>query len=181
MARIRDWSVFTAVGTFKFKLQQYYSNLKTEGDCWLWQGGRHRQGYGMVPRYDTVKQKFGMMTTHRAAMMIHLDRDLKPGEVVMHKCNNYLCCNPDHLKLGVVEEVRDNAVARGVDMTVRAKDGTKKELNRRYKYSEEEIQFVRSAPSEQIAQRYNKTLVEASRMRYNFRHAYRWLPLPEDK
>lgn len=52
---------------------------------------------------------------HRVAMSLRLNRNivsptrqLNQGEIVRHKCDNPICCNPDHLLLGTqLENIQD--------------------------------------------------------------------------
>ena len=41
---------------------------------------------------------------HRVAFELHHERDLKPGEHVMHSCDNRPCCNPSHLSIGSIAD-----------------------------------------------------------------------------
>ncbi len=63
-----------------------------KGDCLIWQGAKHRQGYGMMRHGDK------MQTVHRI-MAIESGKfpnaDFKTR--IGHTCGNYLCVNPDHL------------------------------------------------------------------------------------
>lgn len=69
-------------------------NDKTE--CWEWQKSSDKSGYGLIKH-----RFFGSvwMYTHRA-MWHACFGDIGEGQVVMHKCDNPKCCNPEHLMLG---------------------------------------------------------------------------------
>jgi hypothetical protein len=76
--------------------------------CWEFMGVLDKDGYGKWtitgPRGHTPKQKH--IRAHQAAWALKAGRLPRPGEVVMHKCDNAQCCNPAHLELG------DNATNR---------------------------------------------------------------------
>lgn len=78
--------------------EDYLQKLKSllviqENGCWEKQGFRHPEGYGSM--YFRGRQ----YRSH--VLMYKLTRgDVPKGMVVMHKCDNPPCCNPDHLKLG---------------------------------------------------------------------------------
>lgn len=75
----------------------------TDSGCWEKQGFRrvskgmehhgHERGYG----YLCYRNK--NWAAHRLAWKL-VNGDIPKGAVVMHKCDNPPCCNPDHLELG---------------------------------------------------------------------------------
>ena len=69
-------------------------------DCWEWQGGTNNLGFGMI-RDNDLK---GMRTTHRVSYEA-THGSIPKGKCVLHKCNNVLCCNPDHLVAGTRKEL----------------------------------------------------------------------------
>ena len=72
-------------------------------DCWEWQGGTNNIGYGMI-RDNEIKN---MRTTHRVSYEI-ANGSIPKGKCVLHKCDNVLCVNPDHLWSGTrLENTRD--------------------------------------------------------------------------
>lgn len=82
----------------KWSDEDYLQKLKSllviqENGCWEKQGFRHPEGYGSM--YFRGRQ----YRSH--VLMYKLTRgDVPKGMVVMHKCDNPPCCNPDHLRLG---------------------------------------------------------------------------------
>jgi hypothetical protein len=92
--RERDGKFRTALST----AERFWQKVDTTGpdDCWEWQAGLFRDGYG----------KFGMgghsgrkVAAHRVAW--ELTNGLIPtGQFVLHRCDNTKCCNPGHLFLG---------------------------------------------------------------------------------
>lgn len=84
--------------------------------CWNWTGSRNANGYGYIggefangKRYVPVGS---FILAHRASWIIHNGEIPEGtgahGTVVMHKCDNPACVNPDHLMLGEqADNVRD--------------------------------------------------------------------------
>lgn len=73
--------------------------------CWVWTGpywrSRKSPGnrYGYTSLYFPETQKSKTIGTHKA-MWLALHGKPEKGMCVCHKCDNPLCCNPDHLWLG---------------------------------------------------------------------------------
>lgn len=94
-------------------LQRFVINSDT--GCWDWAGRKNRKGYGVIAgeingkRYTKIGQS---MLAHRVSWIIFKgeipDSEQAHGTVVMHKCDNPSCVNPEHLRLGTqADNVRD--------------------------------------------------------------------------
>ncbi|WP_175172401.1 HNH endonuclease [Achromobacter pestifer] len=88
--------------------------------CWLWIGARNASGYGKMsmrfkkgPRKGKVKSALA----HRVALVEMGGCRLNSKSVVMHLCNNRLCCNPAHLKGGTQRKNVQQCVAEGRHFT----------------------------------------------------------------
>lgn len=170
------------VGNRWVDLDNYYSKLITDAQtgCELWTGVQSSIGYGFIGFRDAITDKRGMMTAHRLALMQKLDREIAPGMNANHTCHNKLCCNPDHLYEGTQQQKIADMVADGINAG-RAPGQLvgpylHKQHARTYRYSEEEINWVRNAPAAEIATRYGISHKRASTMKGAFRSGYRWLP-----
>lgn len=89
----------------KNKLLKY--RLIHPNGCWLWNGSLNGNGYGQV-MIDYVSY-----STHRLSLCIFKSFDIDSPLNVLHKCDNTVCFNPEHLYEGTqVENLRD-AYKRG--------------------------------------------------------------------
>ena len=76
--------------------------------CWLWTAGTRPTGYGL---FSAGGRNVG---AHRYAWGI-FNGNIPVGQMVCHKCDTPLCCNPDHMFLGShLDNMRDKeAKGRG--------------------------------------------------------------------
>jgi hypothetical protein len=62
-------------------------------DCWIWRGGKFSSGYG-YHEYEDIGYR-----SHRLAWILTYG-EIPEGMLVLHRCDNPPCCNPNHLFLG---------------------------------------------------------------------------------
>lgn len=78
-------------------------------ECWLWIGAKTTRGYGYVSHYCEGKRK--QLAAHRISYALHKGPVLDKN--VLHKCDNPLCVNPDHLFLGTQEDNMKDMATKG--------------------------------------------------------------------
>lgn len=100
-----------------------------ENECWNWTGGRQSKGYGS---FGIGNGKTAL--AHRVAYELE-NGPIPDGLLVRHRCDNQLCCNPEHLELGTVADNNRDAVERGRSATG--------ERNGRAKLTQEQVLEIR--------------------------------------
>jgi hypothetical protein len=77
------------------------SGTDTTTNCWNWQRATDRKGYGMI-KVRSIQ-----------AAHLWLGMEINSDIHVCHRCDNTLCCNPQHLFLGTQKENIQDMVAKG--------------------------------------------------------------------
>jgi hypothetical protein len=115
--------------------------LKVEKDandrgCWEWRASTESTGYGQVHINGSDTQ------SHRYSWKVH---NGDPGEQwVLHKCDNRLCVNPDHLYLGDASDNMDDMWERsGRDEPEPPVKDPQGESNGRSKLTENDVREIR--------------------------------------
>lgn len=82
-------------------VERFLGKVICDRGCWSWLGSRTRDGYGKV----WMKQNghFYKWSVHRV-MWTLLRGAIPDGLQVLHRCDNPICSNPDHLFLGTQAE-----------------------------------------------------------------------------
>jgi hypothetical protein len=91
------------VGKFWAKVRPASKN-----ECWLWTDKPDADGYGRLSLKGVVSQA----RAHRIAAALFLP-DYDAALVVRHKCDNPICCNPNHLAMGTQADNIADREARG--------------------------------------------------------------------
>lgn len=119
--------------------------------CWLWMGAKNRHGYGQTRIIGKSVE------AHRLAWILS-NGEISKGLVVCHKCDNPLCCNPNHLFLGTQKDNaqdRENK-KRGVRNTGFASHNSK--------LSKNQVEEIRKRYSGGLDADYQKTLSKEYRV-----------------
>jgi hypothetical protein len=74
--------------------------------CWEFTGSKNRKGYGTLGNNNTTAM------AHRVSWQ-SVNGDIPVGMLVLHRCDNPPCVNPDHLFLGTNQDNMDDMTAKG--------------------------------------------------------------------
>ncbi len=117
---------------------RFFSKLKLEPEtgCLIWSGG-------VISRYGVVYSTAGKFRAHRVAAylagMIDHPRGVPSGHGqgainVLHRCDNPLCCNPEHLFVGTHQDNMDDMWAKGRSVQQKFVGPPKKLIRRKRQY-----------------------------------------------
>lgn len=78
--------------------------VNNEG-CWNWAGSTNGKGYGQM----TFRGRG--ITAHKASYEAHIG-PIPSGMLILHKCDNRACINPEHLYAGTYKDNRRDMLER---------------------------------------------------------------------
>lgn len=112
---------------------RFWSRVAKGDGCWEWTGAVKSNGYGHLGiKYQTF-------LAHRVAWTLAYG-PIPDSLVVCHKCDNRLCCRPDHLFLGTIADNQHDMFSKG-----RGRIGIGPgELNEQAKLTASEVQTIRA-------------------------------------
>lgn len=83
-----------------FDIEMYLSTrTRHVGDCLVFTNKPNAYGYAVVSPNSWIVKRFGEKLLHRVIYTYHYDT-IPKGMCVMHICDNRMCINIKHLKLG---------------------------------------------------------------------------------
>lgn len=139
-----------------------FTTFEPNTGCWLWTGVIGKNGYGRM-RIGPAKLRFA----HRISYQEHVGQ-IPTGLYVLHKCDNPMCVNPDHLFLGTISENNKDSAKKG--RTLKGED------HQNHKLTEDIIRAIResSNSTRSLSKKYGvaRRTIDKVRHRVTWRHIY---------
>lgn len=129
------------------KLQKKIENLEdikscvniNENNCWNWLYGKTGRPYG------ALVYKGKVVMTHRLSYQFQYPDEDISNKVICHKCDNTICCNPEHLFAGTQKDNIQDRISKGRSNYARGENNgatklTNDQVNQiRFRYKSEKI------------------------------------------
>lgn len=113
-----------------------FYNPATITDCWPWTGPHDKDGYGVITSENRRHQYRANRVTYEFTI-----GPIPNGKLVLHRCDNRSCVNPDHLFAGTVQENNQDKLTKG-----RHAHGV---THGRAKISEQDVRLIRELGASQ--------------------------------
>lgn len=105
------------------KPEKFWSkvNRSNNDSCWNWTAGKNTTGYGLYSLdspgwlYERTGRLKTQLLAHRVAWYIQ-NGDIGTDHAnnhVCHKCDNRLCCNPNHMFIGSIYDNVHDMIDKG--------------------------------------------------------------------
>ena len=138
--------------------QKFFPYVQKTEECWIWSGSRFESGYGRL----FVGGK--SVRAHRVSWVLNRG-PIPKGILVLHKCDNRPCVNPDHLFLGTPQDNMDDMMAKGrgiSGMKIHPERACRGEMAHRAKLTASKVVEIRALREqgviyEKIAKKYGVT------------------------
>jgi hypothetical protein len=97
----------------------------TESGCWEFTGHINNRGYGLISKGGRSQK---LMLCHRASYESFVG-PIPEGKIVLHKCDNTKCFNPDHLSVGTQQDNMDDMASKGRRVSLYGTDSPNAKLS----------------------------------------------------
>lgn len=138
--------------------ERFWEHVEKSDGCWNWTATtRGSNGYGQIGEGGQGGRN---LSAHRVSWEIH-NGPIPDGMFVLHRCDNPLCVNPDHLWLGTIAENNADRERKGRGADRRGEKSTTAKL------TTEQVLAIRSdhRPQRIVAEAYGIRQGHVSRLK----------------
>jgi len=89
-----------------------YRHIDERG-CWVWMAAKINSGYGVIGIRNVTSGLSRNKLVHRVSAWIFKRFDIVSNLLILHRCDNKLCFNPEHLFIGTQQDNIDDMWAKG--------------------------------------------------------------------
>lgn len=147
---------------------RFFRHIEKTDECWLWTGRLVGKGYGSLGLGGRGAKQ---ILAHRLSYQIHKGQ-IPNGLVIMHKCDNPRCVNPEHLDAGTQSQNIKDAFSRG--RKINLPSGLKGESHGASKLTNKDVIAIRASTDtyQKLADMYgvSRTSIEKIRYRKTWKH-----------
>lgn len=125
-----------------------------DNDCWVFTGSLNNKGYGNFALNGKLDK------AHRVAYEYYIG-PIPENTMVLHRCDNPPCCNPNHLFLGTAKDNYDDMIEKERQNLLHGANNGNATL------SFEEADYIRSSkePTSALALKYRVSTTTIKRIR----------------
>jgi len=116
------------------------------GPCWVWNGPRSDKGYGT---WHFSNNSYVLVSTHRF-IWTAVNGEIPEELLVLHRCDNPPCVNPEHLFLGSYSDNTQDCIRKGRFVIG---DRPRGEACNKAKLTEVDVRKIRELSSDGFQQR----------------------------
>jgi hypothetical protein len=145
--------------------ERFTSKIEVDNNsgCWNWTACKDDHGYGRINTRSSGKYVY--WKAHRYAWTM-VNGEIPKGMIILHKCDNPPCVNPDHLRIGTYKDNSQDMVQKGRGKIVHYRG----EKHSRARFTNEQVREMRrlyeheGLSQSEIGRRYNAAPAVARRI-----------------
>jgi hypothetical protein len=152
-------------------------DIRGEDECWPWKAGCFKNGYGQF--YYGGRESGHNVLANRMAFKLFYGGDPFPC-MVLHRCDNPPCCNPEHFFLGDGKDNSRDCMEKGRHTTqVHGEKLARGERIHNSTFTADDVRFIRDQPhTRHLVRDLAKKYGTSTNAIYQVLYRYNWKHVP---